>query len=61
MLFLDGVYIERADGVFAPNSRHRALVTPAKLGRGNKAKLADEQPTAIVDELGAATQACFQH
>jgi hypothetical protein len=34
------------DGVFAPNSQHRALVTPAKRGRGNKAKLADEQPTA---------------
>ncbi len=32
------------DGVFAPNSRHRALVTPAKRCRGNKAKLADEQP-----------------
>jgi hypothetical protein len=40
------VNLTRFHGVFAPNSRHRALVTPAKRGRGNKAKLADEQPTA---------------
>jgi hypothetical protein len=25
-------------GVFAPNSQHRALVTPARRGRGNKPK-----------------------
>ena len=25
-------------GVFAPNSQYRAQVTPAKRGRGNKAK-----------------------
>jgi len=40
------VNLTRFHGVFAPNSRHRALVTPTKRGRGNKAKLADEQPTA---------------
>jgi len=40
------VNLTRFHGVFAPNSRHRALMTPAKRGRGNKARLADEPPTA---------------
>lgn len=40
------VNLTRFHGVFAPNSKHRAWVTPAKRGRGNKAKLADEPPTA---------------
>jgi hypothetical protein len=31
--------------VFAPNSKHRALVTPAKRGKGNKARVPDEPPT----------------
>jgi hypothetical protein len=38
---------ERADynGVFAPNSKHRALVTPAKRGRGNQARVIEERPS----------------
>jgi hypothetical protein len=32
-------------GVFAPNSQHRVQVTPAKRGKGNQAKVADELPT----------------
>jgi hypothetical protein len=28
--------LTRFHGVFAPNSKHRALVTPAKRGKGNK-------------------------
>jgi hypothetical protein len=32
-------------GVFAPNSKHRALATPAKRGKGNKARVPDEPPT----------------
>jgi len=32
------VNLTRYHGVFAPNSQHRALVTPARRGRGNKAK-----------------------
>ena len=32
----------RFHGMFAPNSKHRALVTPAKRGKGNNAKAADE-------------------
>ena len=30
------VNLTRFHGVFAPNSKHRALVTPAKRGKGNK-------------------------
>lgn len=37
--------LSRFHGVFAPNSRHRALVTPAKRGRGNKVRVADEPAT----------------
>ena len=41
------VNLTRFHGVFAPNSRHRALVTPAKRGRGaQRATTADaEEPT----------------
>ena len=35
------VNLTRFHGVFAPNSKHRALVTPAKRGKGNKARVAD--------------------
>jgi hypothetical protein len=31
------VNLTRFHGVFAPNSTHRAQVTPAKRGKGNKA------------------------
>ena len=40
------VNLIRFHGVFAPNSQHRALVTPAKRGKGNKDKLADGPPTS---------------
>jgi hypothetical protein len=36
------VNLTRFHGVFAPNSKHRAVVTPAKRGRGNKPKATDE-------------------
>jgi hypothetical protein len=36
------VNLTRFHGVFAPNSEHRAAVTPAKRGKGNKASTADE-------------------
>ena len=35
------VNLTRFHGVFAPNSAHRARVTPAKRGKGNKASTAD--------------------
>ena len=36
--------VERADynGVFAPNSKYRAMVTPAKRGKGKKVKIPKE-------------------
>ncbi len=36
------VNLTRFHGVFAPNSKYRALVTPAKRGKGSKAKPLDE-------------------
>ena len=41
------VNLTRFHGVFAPNSAHRAQVTPSKRGKGNKARTADasEDPT----------------
>ena len=36
------VNLTRYHGVFAPNSRHRAQVTPAKRGKGNSSKTTDE-------------------
>jgi hypothetical protein len=39
------VNLTRFHGVFAPNSKHRALVTPSKRGRGSKATGPDDPPT----------------
>lgn len=39
------VNLTRFHGVFAPNSKYRALVTPARRGSGNQARVADERPT----------------
>jgi hypothetical protein len=36
------VNLTRFHGVFAPNSKHRVQVTPAKRGKGKKTKVADE-------------------
>ena len=36
------VNLTRFHGIFAPNSNYRALVTPAKRGRGNKVKTPKE-------------------
>jgi len=36
------VNLTRFHGVFAPNSKYRTLVTPAKQGRGKKVKTADD-------------------
>lgn len=41
------VNLTRFHGVFAPNSKHRALVTPAKRGKGNKATGSDEPQTPV--------------
>ena len=39
------VNLTRFHGVFAPNSKYRARVTPAKRGKGNKRKVPDEAQT----------------
>jgi hypothetical protein len=39
------VNLTRFHGVFAPNSQHRARVTPSKRGKGNKTKAWDEPQT----------------
>jgi hypothetical protein len=41
------VNLTRYHGVFAPNSQHRALVTPARRGRGNKATVAASEATPV--------------
>ena len=42
------VNLMRYHGVFAPNSQHRARVTPARRGRGNKAKASGPEATQPV-------------
>ena len=48
------VNLTRFHGVFAPNSAHRAQVTPAKRGKGNKARTADAPETTTPAERRAA-------
>jgi hypothetical protein len=48
------VNLTRFHGVFAPNSKHRALVTPAKRGKGNKPKTSVESQDQTPAERRAA-------
>ena len=48
------VNLTRFHGVFAPNSKHRALVTPARRGKGNRAKVADEMQAQTPAERRAS-------
>jgi hypothetical protein len=48
------VNLTRYHGVFAPNSSHRARVTPAKRGKGNKLKAPDEPQDQTPTERRAA-------
>jgi hypothetical protein len=48
------VKLTRFHGVFAPNSKYRALVTPARRGRGNKPKATDEGQAQTPAERRAA-------
>jgi hypothetical protein len=48
------VNLTRFHGVFAPNSAHRAQVTPAKRGKGNKARTADAPEATTPAERRAA-------
>jgi hypothetical protein len=52
------VNLTRYHGVFAPNSQHRALVTPGKRGKGNTTQGADEtQEKTPVERRAAMTWA----
>ena len=46
------VNLTRFHGVFAPNSAHRARVTPAKRGKSNKASTTDAIDALLLAELG---------
>jgi hypothetical protein len=48
------VNLTRFHGVFAPNSRYRAMVTPAKRGRGKKTKAANDKQDQTPAERRAA-------
>ena len=48
------VNLTRFHGVFAPNSKHRAWVTPAKRGKGNKAKTPNQPEHSTPAERRAA-------
>ena len=47
------VNLTRFHGVFAPNSKHRALITPAKRGKGGKAGVSDSDEPAAAGERRA--------
>ena len=50
------VNLTRFHGIFAPDSKHRTLVTPAKQGRDNKSKTSDEwQGQTLVHRRTAMT------
>ena len=52
------VNLTRFHGVFAPNSKHRSQVTPARRGRGNKPKASGEgQQTTPAERHAAMTWA----
>jgi hypothetical protein len=48
------VNLTRFHGVFAPNSKHRALVTPARRGKGNKSKVSDDEQNQTPTERRAS-------
>lgn len=50
------VNLTRFQGVFAPNSKHRALVTPGKPGKGSKTKVSADTQTPA-ERRGAMTWA----
>ena len=50
------VNLTRFHGVFAPNSKHRALVMPVKRGKGNKVKVLDE-PQTLAERRASMTWA----
>jgi len=55
------VNLTRYNGVFAPNSKYRALVTPARRGKGKKGKAAQQQPDQTPAERRASMTWPFSH
>ena len=55
------VNLTRFHGVFAPNSKHRVQVTPAKRCNGNKTKAPDEPQDQTPAERRAAMTWPFSH
>ncbi len=55
------VHLTRFHGVFAPNSKYRALVTPARRRTGKKAKAAQQQPDQTPAEQRASMTWPFSH
>ena len=55
-------HLTRFHGVFAPNSKYRVLVTPAKRGKGKKVKTPAEKhaQTPTVPDPGAARDSLNQ-
>jgi hypothetical protein len=51
------VNLARYQGVFVPNSLHRALVTPARRGRGHKAKASKPDDATPVERRAAMSWA----
>ena len=51
------VNLTRSHGVFAPNSQHRALVTPARRGRGHQAKASGREDATPVASHAAMSWA----
>ena len=52
------VNLTRFHGVFAPNSKYRSLVTPARRGKGNKSKATNEtQDQTPAEKRGSITWA----
>ena len=52
------VNLTRFHGVFAPNSKHRALVTPAKRGKGSKRHSSqDEEERTLAEHRASMTWA----
>ncbi len=53
------VNLTRFHGVFAPNSKHRALITPAKRGQGNKRQENRKTDDGIPEKRHAAMTLTF--
>lgn len=56
-LVCHGLNLTRFHGVFAPNSKYRALVTPARRGKNSKCHSADEADQTAAEKRASMTWA----